>query len=173
MENEKHFPLTPEAKERPAQEYAVNFLAFNNPKARRAEKTYDTGALVEMLNDWWDGLCKDRGLNPGNKKLDTVGYCILELGKNALEHAYGGEIKVVVTDGKGWEGDPNDDLLYGSPGRGLSQVKRYADEFIIETRGKKYTKSSKRQKLVISEDEDTAVGQGSRVTFIKKFDARR
>ena len=101
----------------------------------------------------------------------------MELGKNALEIAEGGEIKVifepdkikvVVTDDKGWDGDPNDDILYGSPGHGLSGVKRYADEFIIESNGVKFTKVPKKKKLV--KTEDTEVEQGTKITFIKNFE---
>jgi anti-sigma regulatory factor (Ser/Thr protein kinase) len=74
----------------------------------------------------------------------------------------------MVVDNKGWDGDPNDDILYGSPGHGLSGVKRYADEFIIETNGMKYAKTTKKKKLVLSKD--TNVQQGSKITFIKNFE---
>ena len=177
MENEKHFYPIPESKEQATQEYSVSFLSSWHPEAKKAERTYDTNALVGMMNTWWKQICAESNINPNDKKLKNIDYYMMELGKNALEIAEGGEIKVifepdkikvVVTDDKGWDGDPNDDILYGSPGHGLSGVKRYADEFIIESNGVKFTKVPKKKKLV--KTEDTEVEQGTKITFIKNFE---
>jgi len=177
MENEKHFYPISESKEQLAHEYSVNFLSSSHPESEQAERTYDTDEFVGMMKEWWEKICLENNINPDDKKLKNVDYYIIELGKNALEYANGGEIKVifekdkirvVIIDNKGWDNDPNDDILYGSPGHGLSQVKRYADEFIIETNGTKYTKVPKKKKLVMSKDTD--VQQGSKITFIKNFE---
>src|SRR3989338_3984436 len=157
MNNEKHFYPIPEQKELEPKIYQVH---FDDKHFGDAEKPVGTDELVGELNRWWDKLCGENGLNPRDKKMEDIGYYIIELGKNALEIAEGGEIKVifepnkikvVITDNMGWDGDPNDDILYGSPGHGLSQVKRYADEFTIETNGAKFTKVPKKKKLVKSE----------------------
>ncbi|MBU4030945.1 hypothetical protein KJ756_02210 [Patescibacteria group bacterium] len=176
MENEKHFYPTPESNEQPTREYSVNFLSSSHPDAEKAEKTYDTQELVSMMNKWWKQICAENNLDPNDKKLKNINYYIMELGKNALEVAEGGKIKVilepnkikvVVTDDMGWDGDPNDDILY-KQGHGLSQVKRYADEFTIETNGAKFTKVPKKKKLVKSEDTD--IKHGSKISFIKNFE---
>ena len=177
MENEKHFYPIPESKEQPVHEYSVNFLSSLHPEAEQAEKTYDTFGLLTMMSEWWKKICLENNIIPDDKKLKNVDYYIMELGKNALEYAGGGEIKVifdpdkirvVVIDNKGWDGDPNDDILYYSPGHGLSEVKKFADEFIIETNGQKFTKIPKRKKLVRTQDTD--IKQGSKITFIKNFE---
>lgn len=172
MENEKYFHPIPEQKEAVPKSYEVH---FDDKHFGDAEQSVDTDVLVGQLNNWWDNLCKENRFDPQHERLEEVGYYIIELGKNALEYANGGEIKVifepnkvivVVTDAQGWDGDPNDDILYGSPGHGLSGVKRYADEFIIETNGAKFTKVAKKIKLVRTESD---VQQGSKITFIKNF----
>jgi anti-sigma regulatory factor (Ser/Thr protein kinase) len=96
------------------------------------------------------------------------------LGKNALEHAGGGEIKVlfgigkitvIVTDqGPGFE-NPNDDIE-ALPEHGLSEVKKFSDEFMIETNGRRFTKIPGKRKLVVTED--TRVVHGTRITLVKK-----
>lgn len=136
---------------------------------------FDTYALVGRLNKWWDDACIANHLDPRDEKIEEIGYCVIELSKNALEYANGGEIKVtfeinkitgVITDrGQGFE-DPNDDITY-NPGHGLSEVNDYADEFIVETNGKKFVKVPKNEKLVSSEETD--IQEGTRITFIKRL----
>ncbi len=176
MENEKHFYPTPESKEIEPKSYGVHFdnNHFGDTERPKGTSTHD---LVGELNGWWKRICTEQGVNPEDKSLKQVDYYLMELGKNALDYTGGGEIKVifesnkitvVVSDqGQGFE-DPNDDILYGSPGHGLSEVKRYADEFIIETNGAKFTKAPKKKKLVRSEETD--IQQGSKITFIKNFE---
>ena len=154
-----------------------NSIQFDSSHFGEAEKSVDTNEVVGELNGWWKKICVENKIDPDDRRFKNIDYFIIELGKNALEHADGGEIKVlfendkitvIVTDrGQGFE-NPNDDILYGVPGHGLSEVKRYADEFIIETNGKKFTKVPKKKKLVSSEDTD--VQSGTRITFIKKFE---
>ena len=178
MENEKHFYPSIESKERLTREYTVNFLSSFYPDAKKTEKTYDTAGLVGMLNTWWDKICTERGLSPKDKKVFNIGYHVIELGKNALEHAHGGEIKVIfepdkitviVSDqGQGFEN--YDDVEYSTSsqyGHGLYGVRKYADDFSVETGGKKYVKEKGKKKLV-----DTGISDittGSKITFIKKF----
>ena len=161
-----------EQRERESRVYNIQ---FDNSHFGDFEIPIDTLKLVGELNEWWDKICIESGINPNDKKIYKIGYHVIELGKNALEHAGGGTIKVnfergevtvIVTDqGQGFE-NPNDDILYGAPGHGLSEVKRYADEFIIETRGKKFVKVPKKRNLAISEETD--IQQGSKITFVKK-----
>lgn len=174
MESEKHFYPILESKEIEPKSYGVH---FDKNHFGDIEQSVGTLELVGELNEWWGKICIESGINPNDKKLKNIDYYLMELGKNALEYADGGEIKVIfesnkitviVTDNKGWDGDPNDDILYGSPGHGLSGIKRYADEFIIETNGKRFTKLPKKKKLARSEDTD--VQHGSKITFIKNFE---
>jgi len=154
-----------------------NSIQFDNSHFGETEKSMGTEQIVEKLNEWWEKICSENKVDPDDKKFKNIDYFIMELGKNALEHANGGEIKVlfendkitvIVTDhGQGFE-NPNDDILYGAPGHGLSEVKHYEDEFIIETNSKKFTKVPKKKKLVSSEDTD--IQNGTRIIFIKKFE---
>ncbi len=136
----------------------------------------DTLEVVGKLTEWWEASCTAHAVDPDDKRFKNVLYFILELAKNALEHGYGGEVQalfgngaitVTVTDhGQGFE-NPNDDILYGAPGHGLSQVKGYADELTIETNGKKFVKVPKRKRLLDSDETD--VKTGTKITFVKKF----
>ncbi|MCB9820727.1 hypothetical protein H6790_02160 [Candidatus Nomurabacteria bacterium] len=177
MENEKHFYPTSESNEQPTREYSVNFLSSSHPDAEQAERTYDTQKLVGMMNRWWKQICAENNIDPNDKKFNNLDYYIFELGKNALEHGRGGEIKVIFEEGKitviitsykNWTGNPSDDILYGTPGYGLSQTKEFADEFMIETNGKKYTKVKGQDEL--NEVENSDFNQGTKITFIKNFE---
>jgi len=129
---------------------------------------------VGALNDWWQKICTESGLNLNSKELKKIDYYLLEIARNAFENIGSGEIKVIfepkkatiiITDhGHGFE-NPNEDIQLG---HGLHQVKKYADEFIIESNGAKFTKIPKRKKLVKTEDTD--IMQGSKITFIKNFE---
>lgn len=179
MENEKHFYPTPESKERPVHEYSVNFLSYTHSEAEKAERTYDTDGLLDMLRDWWKQICDENNIDPNDKKLKNVDYYIMELGKNALEHAQGGEIKVIfepekitvmVSDrGQGFK--DQEDVEYSTSsqyGHGLYEVRRYADEFSIETGGRKYIKEKGKRKLINVGVSNTTTG--SKITFIKNFE---
>lgn len=174
MENEKHFYPILESKENEPKAHQVD---FDDNHFGEIEAPIDTLTLVGKLNTWWDKICTENGLNPDDEKIFNFGYYVIELGKNALEYADGGEIKVIfegqritimVTDqGQGFE-DLNDINYSTSLGHGLSEVRKYADEFTIETNGKKYTKVKGKRKLVETQESD--IKQGSKITFIKNFE---
>jgi len=171
MENERKFY--------PSREVAPqsHTICFDKKHFEKTERLIDTDTLVGLLNQWWDKTCVENGLDPREKKLEDIGYYLIELGKNALELENNGIIKVifeenkitviVTNSGQGWDGNPNDDILYGTPGHGLSQTKKFADEFVIETNQKKYIKVSKNIKL--KEADNPELKEGSRITFIKNL----
>jgi hypothetical protein len=171
MENEKHF--YPETKETKPISYEVH---FDGKHFGDVQKPLGTCGLVGELNDWWQKICTEGGINPEDERFKNVDYYLVELGKNALEYADGGEIKVifepdiitvVITDqGQGFE-DQND-VEYSTSsqmGPGLSQVRKFADEFVVETGGKKYAKAKGKRKLVLMGVSDITVG--SKINFIK------
>lgn len=162
-------------REKETKKYAIH---FNNFYFGEREESMGTAGLVGHLNKWWDSICEDNNRDPKDKILHQVGYYLIELCKNALEYTsyrVGGEVEVmfsvnkvtiIVTDqGSGFE-DPNEDMLH-NPEHGLITAKNYADEFTIETNGRKFTKVPKKKKLVISLDTD--VKKGSRITLVKNF----
>lgn len=178
MENEKYFYPTPESNEQPAREYSFNFLSYAHPEAEQAKRTYDTDTLVGMLNDWWKQICDANNINPNDKKLKNIDYFMMELGKNALEHADGGEIKIIfeahgitvaVSDqGQGFKN--LDDIEHFSSAQychGLYEVRKYADEFSVETGGKKYAKAKYKRRLIEIGTSD--ITRGSKITFMKNF----
>ena len=150
MENEKHFYQTQESKEVEPKSYGVHFdnNHFGDTERPQGTSTHD---LVGELNNWWESICTKQGINPEDKSLKHVDYHLMELGKNALEYADGGEIKVifepnkitvVVSDqGQGFKNQ--NDVEYSSSsqyGHGLYEVRKYADEFSVETGGKNMPK---------------------------------
>ena len=138
-----------------------------------------THELVGELNRWWKSICSQQNIDPEDKRLKNADYYIMELGKNALEHADGGEIKVIFESSKitaivsdlGQGFDDLNDAEYRSSsqyGHGLFKTRKYADEFFIESGGRKYGKIKSKIKLVDIEVSD--VTTGSKITFIKNFE---
>lgn len=150
---------------------------------RFREEHFETYKFVGEINIWWDKTCQENGLNPRDEKLEDIGYHLIELGKNALEYVgeenvSSSEIKVIfesdkiiveVSDqGQGFKNQ--DDVEYLSSlqyGRGLCEVREYADEFSIETGGKKYAKIKGEKNLVDIGMSD--ITTGSKITFVKNF----
>ena len=161
-------------KENELKKFSIDFDEGHFGDSKRPMGTHE---LVGELNEWWEQSCRQNEIEPNDKRFKNASYYLIELAKNALEIADGGKIEVeiskdkitvVVTDqGPGFE-NPNDDILYGAPGHGLSEIKDFGDEFIIETNGKRFTKVKESQELI--ESSDTDIQQGARVTFIKNFD---
>ncbi|MFA5871187.1 MAG: hypothetical protein WC858_00520 [Parcubacteria group bacterium] len=173
MEDEGRLFKQPEKKETNPKCYKIH---FDDDHFGDIETPIDTYRLVGRLNAWLDTIFAENQLDSANPKISFLCYCIVELSKNALEYATGGEIAVnfepnkitvIVADNESWDGDPNNDILYGSPGHGLSRVKGFADEFIIETNGQKLMKVPGKRKLVKSAD--TEIKQGTKITFVKKL----
>lgn len=177
MGNENHFYPTPEPKELEPKSYEVHFDNNRFGDTDRPQGT-STHGLVGELNGWWKIICAQQGINPEDERLKKVDYYLMELGKNALEYARGGAIKVIfepdkitviVSDhGQGFENQ--NDVEYSTSsqmGHGLSQVRKFADEFIVETGGKKYAKAKGKRKLVVMGVSD--ITEGLKITFIKKF----
>jgi anti-sigma regulatory factor (Ser/Thr protein kinase) len=152
-----------------------NSVTFSEDHFGQTKTAVGTDEVVVELNEWWARICLENKINnPDDRRLKNIDYYIFELGKNALEHAGGGEIKVlfgigkitvIVTDqGPGFE-NPNDDIE-ALPEHGLSEVKKFSDEFMIETNGRRFTKIPGKRKLVVTED--TRVVHGTRITLVKK-----
>jgi anti-sigma regulatory factor (Ser/Thr protein kinase) len=178
MENENHFYQ--EAKEIEPKFYEVRFdeSGFGDKKLPIFNRIGGYG-LPGLINEWWEKICAQQGINSNDKKLKNVDYFLLELGKNAFEHAEGGEIKVifepnkitiVVSDqGQGFENKNDVDYSSSSQmGHGLSQARKYADEFVIETHGKKYSKIKGKRNLMDVGVSD--ITTGSKITITKNFE---
>lgn len=175
MENERNFYPTPEQKESKPKTYQVH---FDDKHFGDVKKAIGTLELVGQLNEWWDKICLENGLNPKDKKIFRLGYYVIGLGKNALEYAEGGEIKVIfepnkitvmVSDqGHGFE--DRDHVEYSTSsqyGHGLAEIRKYANEFTVETGGIKYAKVAGKRKLAETVPSD--IQNGSKITFIKNF----
>jgi anti-sigma regulatory factor (Ser/Thr protein kinase) len=135
----------------------------------------------------WTGSIADENpsVNFESSDKNQTGFndCLFELMKNAQDYGNGkGEMRisvdsdrvgaVVSDDGEGFKISPNklgedpDDIH----GYGLSVIKNYADEFSLETNGKKYTKVNGESDL--SESDDTDITHGTRVTFVKNINSK-
>jgi anti-sigma regulatory factor (Ser/Thr protein kinase) len=174
MINERHFYL--EKKEAKTKSYEVD---FNDRHFGEIERPGGTDKLVGDLHNWWAKICSEAGLNPEAKHLAKAHYYIMELGKNALEHGDGGKIKVifelhkitVITTDQGHGFEDLEDVEYCSSsqyGHGLNEVRKYSDDFCVESGGRKYAKVKGKRKLIDSGESD--IKTGSKITFIKNFE---
>jgi len=173
MENEKNFYPAPE------EEKPKTFrIAFSGERFGEVEeKTGGSVGLAGKLGDWWERKCRENNIDLQEERFKDVAYYMIEAGKNALEYRDNGEIEiifgenditvVVSNSGPGWDGNPSDDILYGSPGHGLAEIKEFSDEFMIETNQRRYVKVSGQDEL--KEEEAPEFKDGARITFIKKF----
>lgn len=157
----------------------VYSVQFDNEHFGEIKRPIGTLSLVAEMNDWWKNTCTQNGLDheEESKRCKNADYYMMELGKNALEYG-GGEreikilfeenkITVVVTDNGAGIDNPNKEIEF-HPEHGLSVVKKFADEFTVESRGKKFTKIKKKIKLL--ESQDTDVTQGTKITFIRNLE---
>lgn len=182
MKNEKHFSQNIEQAEGAPRTFSIKFDKSHfgdneiNPDIVAKYEKYGTcyGWIPGRIGRWWEKICSENSLEIKKKELEGVLYYLVEVARNALEKVGSGEIKVIfepnkiivtISDqGHGFE-DPNKNILSN---HGLDHVRKYADEFIIETNGAKFTKIPKKKKLARSEDTD--VKRGSKITFIKNFE---
>jgi len=159
------------------EEPRIHTLRFDDTHFGDTKIALGTLEFVAEFNPWWDNVCEENRLDPRNPFWEEVGYQIMELGKNAIEYGgVEGEIQIIlekdkvtaiVTDkGVGFE-NPNTEIVFNKPGHGLSEVKEYADEFSIETNGKKFTKTPNKPNLIRSKQTD--VKEGTRITLVKKL----
>lgn len=182
MENEKHFSQHIEQPESEPRIYTINFDKTHfgdseiDPKLVFDCNRRGDSWIPEKIDEWWAQICSENNLNPNERRLKNLMYHFIEVARNAFEKVGSGELKVtfepkkiviVVHDqGEGF-GDADDVNNAMAMGHGLSQVKKYADEFVVETNGRKYVKGKGKQKLI--ESQDTDIQRGSKITFIKNF----
>lgn len=169
-------------KTNPEGEPRVFAIHYDEHHFGNEEKPIGTNEVIGGLTRWWEQICSEVNIRPRDRRLKNIEYFILELGKNILEHADGGELKVifekgritvVATDRAGGIEDPDATLIYGNPEHGLDAIRKFADEFTIETRGRKFVKLPKGKRVkdkVFDESGETDIQQGSRVTFLKRFE---
>lgn len=162
---------TPEKKEAESKIYEVS---FDDEHFGDATKQNDAHTFVEKVSRWFDRICADAGLGSDNKILNEFSYYLIELVKNALIHADGGRIKVIIDHDKitasctdrGPGIDDLDSALYGAHhGFGFISIVNFADKITIETNGVKYTK--KYDDDTFSESTKTTKKQGAKITFVK------
>ncbi|MBI5216891.1 MAG: hypothetical protein HY960_14150 [Ignavibacteriae bacterium] len=149
---------------------AFNYYHFDNIKMH-----IGSNELVGRLNSWWDNLCIANGYNPKEKNISMIGYCIIELGKNALENASGGEIsvhfehdhiKVILRDrGLGFEGNPFE-LIQSNRHHGLYEIQHFVDEFMIETNRRRFVLTSNYNKFK-KMGNSSNIRHGTQITFMK------
>ncbi len=137
-----------------------DFLKFNNPW------------IAGAINRWWEEICLKNNIKI-DARIRRIKLLLIEIARNTFEKVGSGDINVyfeqskitiIVSDqGEGFR-DPNEQM---SKGHGLYQVKNYADEFSIESNGKKFTKILNSEKLLETKDVD--IKKGSKVTFVKNL----
>jgi len=183
MENENHFSQQIEQEGIEPKIHLVRFDRSHfgdreiDPKVVRDCSTRGDSWIPGAIDRWWAQICAENNLNPDEDSLQYFIYHLIEVARNAFEKVGSGELKVtlepkriivVVQDqGQGF-GDANNVHYAMAMGHGLSEVKKYADEFIIETNGRKYTKTKDESRLV--ESQDTDIQQGAKITFTKTFE---
>lgn len=182
MENQKHFSQNIEQPKREPKTYVIRFDKSHfgdeeiDPHIVRIQAERNSSWIPQAISEWWSKICSESNLNPNDRRLQNLSYYFIEVARNAFEKVGSGELKVifepkritiVVYDQGGGFGDADDVNYAMAMGHGLSQVKKYADEFSIETNGKKYVKVKGKSKLV--ESLETDIQQGSKITFIKNF----
>ena len=129
------------------------------------------GAIPEMMGVWWKEISKESGTKATPGKLYAVGNYLVELVKNSLGDGKSDgkvsaifdseKIKIVIEDFGTEEKEIN---LNVSGSYGMKEVIEYADDFMIEAKGKLYEKDKRNH---IEETDDSDVYAGSRVTFVK------
>lgn len=114
-------------------------------------QTDDLDALLPRFNRWWDALCRQHGLDPGDSIGNEFGYHVVELVKNGL--MAGDRVFVGATvshrelaariqdDGPGFADALEDRKLSLGEGYGLEGAIEFSDEIRIESRGKVYFKT--------------------------------
>ncbi|MBI2607287.1 MAG: hypothetical protein HYW51_00435 [Candidatus Doudnabacteria bacterium] len=185
MENEKYFSQDIEQHEHGPKMYSIRFDESHfgdreiDPEVVRFQTEHGSSWIPGAINEWWSQICAENNLNPNEKKLQNMLYHFIEVARNAFENVGSGEIKIIfepkkitfeVSDqGQGFGGQEGVEYLTSSQyGHGLSQVRRYADEFSLETGGKKYAKTRGKRKLADMGASD--ITAGSKITFIKNFE---
>jgi anti-sigma regulatory factor (Ser/Thr protein kinase) len=185
MENEKHFSQNIEQPEHEPKTYVVRFDESHfgdeeiDPNVVRNQAESGSSWIPQSINEWWSKICSESNLNPSDKKLEKILLHLIEVARNAFEKVGSGEIKVIfepkkitfeVADkGQGFGNQEDVEYLTSSQyGHGLSQARRYSDEFLIETNEKKYAKAKGKGKLVNMGVSD--ITTGSKITFIKNFE---
>lgn len=164
-----------ESAKKAMEEWRTAKVPFDNTHFDNKEVPPYSIELSGKLNEWWDAFCIKNRLDPQTEPFREFSYHFIRLGLNAMEDAGGGEISVVISNkkiiatitdqGEGIE-DPNAEIKK-YPDRGLDRSKTYADEFTVESRGKKYTKQRGKKKLVLSLDTD--VEKGTRITLARNL----
>ena len=128
------------------------------PDARRVRdriafrrRTDDLSSVLPRFNRWWDALCRQRGLEPGEGLPNDFGYHVVELVKNGLmagDQVFVGasvsrrELTALVQDdGPGFADALQDRHLSLGQGQGLDGAVEFADQIQIESRGRFYWKT--------------------------------
>ena len=135
---------------------------------------YPENEIIGNTNKWWDGLLKSQNLNPRDETLSTAGYHTVELAKNAFENGddkvklsariNDTDVEIIVeNDGVGFNPIEAQENSVGG-GFGLKNAIEWADTFVIETGGKKFSKNNQLIELV---GDSNIVG--TKIVFTKKY----
>jgi len=130
--------------------------------------------LPGALNKWVAKICNENNINLKDEHKPDFFYYLMEIAGNAMENVGKGKIEITISDngfsavvtdeGKGFEGDINNNI---KKGHGLDQIISYSTDFLIESNGKKFEKKEGKEELI--ESLDTDVSEGTRITFSKIF----
>lgn len=134
-------------------------------------KAAQAGSISQLVGTWWKEVSKESGTTATPGKLYAVGNYLLELVKNSLGDGKsdgrvsaffdGEKIKIVIEDLGTEEKEIN---LNVNGSYGMKEAIEYADDFMIESKGKLYEKDKYNR---MEETDESDVYAGSQVTFVK------
>jgi hypothetical protein len=134
--------------------------------------------LPRLLNRRFDDVCRHNGMDPENRELSDIGYHLVQLGLNAVEHARRGTVVIALHEysalvvardtGDGFDDPPRAVVCPESGGWELSDLLQWADWLSIESRGLLYGTRGAGEQKELAELGQSAVTEGSRVAFLKR-----
>ncbi len=130
------------------------------------------GSIPETVSVWWKEISKEAQSRTSPGKLYAIGNYLVEMAKNSLSDgksdgkitAYFDDERIKITI-EAFSGEVRELNLNVGGSYGMKEAIDYADDFIVESAGKRYEKAKVRE--LLEEYGDTELRTGSKVTFIK------
>ena len=128
--------------------------------------------ITEIVGAWWKETSKEANSKATPGKLYAIGNYLIELAKNSLSDGKSdGKIKAffdserIKIEIEAFSDEGREMNLNVGGNYGMKETIEYADDFVVESNGKRWEKASVREML--QEYGESNLRTGSKVTFIK------